>query len=128
MSVAWEYCVDTVSDSGVLITGNVNTPGLANRLNQFGEQGWELVSSYTTTYANGGTHLLVFIYKRLRDAAGVKEPPVVAGPGGAPCNLASRVWRRSTDPSWHAAVSVMEDPRRAVRSSSPPGPQAVVGS
>ena len=60
----WEYRIDTVAAGGLFVTGDVDQKATSERLNAFGGQGWELVSSYPTTYANGGSHLLVFIYKR----------------------------------------------------------------
>ena len=74
----WEYAVETIPADGIMITGSVNSPAVTQRLNQFGALGWELISSYTTSYAKGGTHLLVFIYKRPKDVA-----PPVAAPTGA---------------------------------------------
>ena len=73
----WEYCIDTLPAGGIFVTGDVDKRAVYDHLNNFGAQGWELVSSYATTHANGGSHLLVFVYKRPRGE--VVVPPLPAG-------------------------------------------------
>lgn len=73
MGTVWEYFVDTV-ESGFMSSGAVDSKAMAARLNWYGGQGWELIHSYTTTFANGGTHFQVFIYKRERPAGSASPP------------------------------------------------------
>ena len=62
----WEYLSHTITPEGLFITGAVDTIRLNAVLNAYGAQGWELVSSFTTAYAEGGTHHVVLIFKRPR--------------------------------------------------------------
>jgi hypothetical protein len=78
----WEYIVDAFPIGGPLSTGAVDPTIAAEKLNEFGAKGWELVSSYPTAGGNGGTKMLVFVYKRPRHAPAtaadmVRDEPVI---------------------------------------------------
>ncbi len=60
----WEYFSHAITPEGTFITGGVNTDQLNTLLNAYGAQGWELVSTFVTAYAEGGTHHIVLIFKR----------------------------------------------------------------
>lgn len=78
----WEYTVDAYPIGGPLCSGTVDPTIATEKLNEFGAKGWELVSSYPTASGNGGTKMLVFVYKRPRQAPAcpadlVREEPVI---------------------------------------------------
>ena len=60
----WEYATVVVETSGWFITGKIDGKTFNDKLNEFGEQGWELVSVYDTNFANGGTGDVIAVFKR----------------------------------------------------------------
>ena len=66
----WEYYVHSLGTAQVFATGSFSAPEVANMLNWYGAQGWELVSTFQTAANNGGTVAVAFIFKR-RKAGGV---------------------------------------------------------
>jgi len=76
----WEYLVDSYITGGPLNAGAMDPTLATEKLNQFGAKGWELVASYPTANNNGGTKLLVFVYKRAKEDAmtsGKYEPATI---------------------------------------------------
>jgi hypothetical protein len=77
----WEYTLDAYPIGGPLSTGLFDQTVASEKLNDFGAKGWELVSSYPTAQANGGTRMLVFVYRRPKESthpvATVAADPVV---------------------------------------------------
>jgi len=45
--------------------GRVNTQEVVNKLNEFGRQGWEVISSVDTTMWRGASRNLIVILKRI---------------------------------------------------------------
>jgi hypothetical protein len=65
----WEYTTKTLDISGWFTDGEVDPEQVDEILNPLGAQGWELVSSFSTTYGKGGSNNLVFILKRPKGPA-----------------------------------------------------------
>ena len=72
----WEYFVHTVSASGFLTTGKVDAAELQQIMNHYGNQGWELVSTFDTSDSSGGSRFIVLTFKRALPAL----EPVMALP------------------------------------------------
>jgi hypothetical protein len=59
----WEYTsfkVETKGFSG----GILDTEDFDSKLNEFGEQGWELISCISTNMGQGATREIVAVFKR----------------------------------------------------------------
>ncbi len=65
MGGTWQYKVEHVEAKG-LFGGKVEDNVVEDRLNRLGAEGWELVSTASTTGDFGGTQKVIFIFKRLR--------------------------------------------------------------
>ncbi len=59
----WSYKVIEFDSKG-FVGGKVNSRNIEDRLNELGNQGWALVSSFTTNQAYGQTNKIVFTFKR----------------------------------------------------------------
>jgi hypothetical protein len=64
LDMQWEYSTKTLDVSGWFTDGEVDPSKVDRILNPLGAGGWELVSSFSTTYGKGGSNKLVFIFKR----------------------------------------------------------------
>ncbi len=62
----FEYKVIAYDTTG-FFGGNVNTGELESRLDQLGNDGWEMVSSASTNQSYGSSKSLVFIFKRKKE-------------------------------------------------------------
>ena len=62
--MGWEYTTRILDVSGWFVEGAVDPDEVDETLNPLGAEGWELVSSYSTTDRGGGSFKLVFIFKR----------------------------------------------------------------
>lgn len=62
----WEYLTHTVPTEGIFLTGHVDPRRVSQDLNRLGDDGWELVSAFDTSWAKGGSRLIVLIFKRPR--------------------------------------------------------------
>ena len=64
----WEYHTEVFEpDMGFFSMGGKIEPEQINaRLNELGDQGWELTSCFDTSYAQGATRRVVCILKRPR--------------------------------------------------------------
>ncbi len=62
--MTWEYRTVVFDVSGWLIGGKLDGQGFNDRLNQLGEEGWELVSVFDTNHTQGGTRDVVAVLKR----------------------------------------------------------------
>lgn len=60
--MSWEYKVWTLAD-GYALAGVVKTAEVEEALNEFGRDGWELVSTLATT-SNGSSRTYAFVLKR----------------------------------------------------------------
>jgi hypothetical protein len=60
----WEYMTLVFAATGVFLGGKLNGKQLTDRLNELGEQGWELVSIFDTNMADGQTRDVFAILKR----------------------------------------------------------------
>lgn len=60
----WEYRTVVFEVSGWFIGGKLDGQAFNNRLNQLGEQGWELVSVFDTNFTQGGTRDVIAVLKR----------------------------------------------------------------
>lgn len=63
MMKQYEYKVFTYDTKGVF-GGKIDQSELESRLNMFGNDGWELVSSTSSNQSYGSSKSLVFIFKR----------------------------------------------------------------
>jgi len=59
----WEYTSIKVESKG-LLGGMLDISQFDNKLNNFGEQGWELVSCFSTTQDGGKCREIVAVFKR----------------------------------------------------------------
>jgi len=60
----WEYLVHSVSAEDLLSTGQIRPREIEEILNQYGRQGWELVSALESLGGGDGSRLIVFTFKR----------------------------------------------------------------
>lgn len=60
----WEYMTLMLSASGFLLGGKIDVQELTDKLNERGEEGWELVSVFDTTMLEGKTRDVVAVLKR----------------------------------------------------------------
>ncbi len=60
----WEYKTVKISAGKGFFGGKFNEMELNNSLNENGEQGWELVSTFVTNQAEGSSRDIVVIFKR----------------------------------------------------------------
>jgi hypothetical protein len=59
----WEYFTVKLKPGG-FFGGKVDTDEMHATLNSFGAEGWELVSAFDTSYAQGTSREIVLIFKR----------------------------------------------------------------
>ncbi len=59
----WEYTTVTLGTAGFL-GGKFEPSDLDGKLNWMGQQGWELVSTFTTNKSYGETREIVSVFKR----------------------------------------------------------------
>ncbi|WP_312887184.1 DUF4177 domain-containing protein [Clostridium lacusfryxellense] len=59
----WEYTSIKVESKGFM-GGILDISNFDNELNNFGEQGWELVSCFSTTQDGGKCREIVAVFKR----------------------------------------------------------------
>jgi hypothetical protein len=62
----WEYRTVKMPAKGVF-GGKIDENELDVRLNELGEQGWELVCAFDTNQVEGATRDILAIFKRARD-------------------------------------------------------------
>ena len=62
----WEYKTVKFKTSG-LMGGKLDDTKLNNEMNQLGIQGWELVSSFSTSQSFGESRDIVLIFKKVRN-------------------------------------------------------------
>jgi hypothetical protein len=60
----WEYRTVMFEASRWFLGGKIDGSEFNDRLNQLGEEGWELVNVFDTNFANGGTREAVAVFKR----------------------------------------------------------------
>jgi hypothetical protein len=60
----WEYRTVIFEVSHWFIGGTLDGQKFNDRLNQLGEEGWELVSVFDTNFTQGGTRDVVTVLKR----------------------------------------------------------------
>ncbi len=60
----WEYSTVMFEASRWFLGGKIDGQKFNDRLNQFGEEGWELVSVFDTNFNEGGTRDVVAVLKR----------------------------------------------------------------
>jgi hypothetical protein len=72
----WQYYVHTLDTGGIFMPGNFQGQEVTKLLNWYGQQGWELVSTFQTAQNNGGTIAVAFIFKRPATDVDVTPPPV----------------------------------------------------
>ena len=68
----WEYTNLTLVSSGSMHSV-FDQRNYDNRLNYLGEQGWELVSTFTTNALYGRTIEVISVFKRRKQQNGVQE-------------------------------------------------------
>jgi hypothetical protein len=64
----WEYRTLKFATTGVWIGGNLDTDMFNQKLNELGEEDWELVSIFDTNYGQGTTRDVVAVFKRSRSS------------------------------------------------------------
>ena len=62
----WEYLTIRFGVGGLFLGGKVDGQALSDHLNRLGEEGWELVSVFDTSMADGRTRDVVAVLKRPR--------------------------------------------------------------
>lgn len=60
----WEYTTIKFPATGGFLGGKFNDASLGARLNELGEQGWELASAFATQRGYGSSRDVVVILKR----------------------------------------------------------------
>ncbi len=60
----WEYMTLKFATTGFWRGGNLNTDTFNQKLNDLGEEGWELVSIFDTNHSQGATRDVVAVFKR----------------------------------------------------------------
>jgi hypothetical protein len=60
----WEYMTLMLPATGLILGGKLDAQKLTDRLNQLGEEGWELVSVFDTNMLEGKTRDVFAILKR----------------------------------------------------------------
>jgi hypothetical protein len=60
----WEYLTVKFIASGFFTTGTLDGDAFNGKLNELGEQGWELVTVFDTNWVQGGTRDVVAVFKR----------------------------------------------------------------
>lgn len=60
----WEYMTLMLPASGFILGGKLDAQKLTDRLNELGEQGWELVNVFDTNMLDGKTRDVYAILKR----------------------------------------------------------------
>lgn len=63
-TMQWEYMTLVFAATGFILGGKLDAKKLTNRLNELGEEGWELVSVFDTNMADGQTRDVYAILKR----------------------------------------------------------------
>ncbi|MFC5472301.1 DUF4177 domain-containing protein [Cohnella suwonensis] len=61
----WEYRTIKYKTGGFL-GGKVDAEELEDELNQYGSEGWELVSCFDTSMSQGASRDIVIVFKRIR--------------------------------------------------------------
>ncbi len=62
----WEYQTQVIAPQGMVMTHAVELREVDAALAAFGQQGWELASSFVHTYLNQAAYRVVLIFKRPR--------------------------------------------------------------
>lgn len=62
----WEYMTLVFAAKGIVLGGKFDARQLNLRLNELGNEGWELVSVFDTNMLDGGTRDIYAILKRAR--------------------------------------------------------------
>jgi hypothetical protein len=60
----WEYLTVMLAAKGFWLGGKLDGEAFTGKLNELGEQGWELVSVFDTTMYDGETRDVVAVFKR----------------------------------------------------------------
>lgn len=60
----FEYHIFKLEAGGWFSSGKVDTTIMDQRINEFGAEGWELVSSLATSAVQGETRDVIMIFKR----------------------------------------------------------------
>lgn len=60
----WEYRTIKFPASGGFLGGRIDTETFNQRINELGEQGWELVSTFATNMGYGWSRELMAVLKR----------------------------------------------------------------
>ena len=60
----WEYRTLVLPATGFLLGGKIDAEKLTNRLNELGDEGWELVSVFDTNMLEGKTRDVFALLKR----------------------------------------------------------------
>lgn len=63
-TMKWEYRTIKFPASGGFLAGRIDTPSFNAMLNDLGEHGWELVSTFVTNQGYGWSREIVAILKR----------------------------------------------------------------
>ncbi len=60
----WEYMTLMLPAQGLILGGKIDAQKLTDRLNQLGNEGWELVSVFDTNMLEGKTRDVLALLKR----------------------------------------------------------------
>jgi hypothetical protein len=60
----WEYYVHELHMGDLITPTTLTAPEATKMLNWYAAQGWEFVSNYATSYHEGRTYSVAFIFRR----------------------------------------------------------------
>ena len=60
----WEYLIITAERSGLFKSGSVDFENVLQKIQNLGDEGWELVSTMDTNLSHGKTENVVLFFKR----------------------------------------------------------------
>jgi len=60
----WEYTTIMLSASGFWLGGKLDGQAFTDKLNELGQQGWDLVSAFDTNMLRGKTRDVIAVLKR----------------------------------------------------------------
>ena len=60
----WEYMTLMLPATGFILGGNIDAQKLTDRLNDLGQQGWELINVFDTNMLEGQTRDVFAVLKR----------------------------------------------------------------
>lgn len=60
----WEYTTVIFAAKGMWLGGKIDGQAFTDKLNELGDQGWELTSTFDTSMLEGKTRDVIAVFKR----------------------------------------------------------------